>query len=487
MATFNLPNEGDFPWDLNPAITAINSEVETATQNISNITQSVGTAGGFASLDSAGDVPYAQLPIGLSEEGLSKSFRKNNTAVIFGDSITASFGPFTNGVVTSYGTVSYWTWAQRFLGQRFKLLKNAGISGQTSAQILSRFDVDVKAYEPAYVIVLAGRNDGTIGAAATEANLAAIYDKCAKIGATVIACTLTPYNQPAGATTQQQADWAAQRQADNRINQWIKRQALTRRDFLVCDWATALQDINGNFIFPSLTADGIHPTSLAAQRMGRILAKTLAPRVPFLDRLVSNNDDPNNLDYNPLMFGTSGSIGSGGTGTLATGWNAGLLGSAGTFSIAQVPCTDLVGLNWHELNVTATGTGGGQLFQYVNQTAAASKLTAAIGTDDYYVARVEVEADSWASAVVQGTYAAGLSIRMQASNASFSNLAVVQDILSADTPTHEVNGEYMVLETPPMKIPSGTVNLQLVLTLSAIGKVRVRRFGIQKVLAATDV
>lgn len=31
MATINLPNEGDFPWDLNPAITAINSEVEATT------------------------------------------------------------------------------------------------------------------------------------------------------------------------------------------------------------------------------------------------------------------------------------------------------------------------------------------------------------------------------------------------------------------------------------------------------------------------
>lgn len=94
MATFNLPNEGDFPWDLNPAITAINSDVEALktltadgrlseghiSSEIAGVVNEVaipstqkGAANGVAALDDSGDIPYSQLPDALAPGGITNT------------------------------------------------------------------------------------------------------------------------------------------------------------------------------------------------------------------------------------------------------------------------------------------------------------------------------------------------------------------------------------------------------------------------------
>lgn len=108
MATINLPNEGDFPWDLNPAITAINSEVEATTNlvtegrlsedhissEIAGVVNTVaipstqkGSANGVAELDGSGDVPYAQLPAALSPDQIAL---KANAADVYSKSSSDS-------------------------------------------------------------------------------------------------------------------------------------------------------------------------------------------------------------------------------------------------------------------------------------------------------------------------------------------------------------------------------------------------------------
>lgn len=112
MATFNLPNEGDFPWDLNPAITAINSEVEATTTlvtegrlsedhisgEIAGVVNTVaipstqkGAVNGVAPLDSSGDVPYAQLPDALSPSGVSNTIY--NTVYLGNSNGASDVGP----------------------------------------------------------------------------------------------------------------------------------------------------------------------------------------------------------------------------------------------------------------------------------------------------------------------------------------------------------------------------------------------------------
>jgi lysophospholipase L1-like esterase len=410
--------------------------------------------------------------------GLAKSYakaqtRRPNTVVLLGDSITRYNGPNTSGTATFHGQTGYWTWASRELRHRLRVLANVSTTGHTSAQILARFDGEVAPLAPGYVVVLAGRNDGQIGAPATIANLAAIYDKCDAIGAVVIALTLPPGN---GLT-------AAQRTADNAINAWIKRQARHRRRFVVADISPVLQDINGNFITPTLSSDGIHPNGLGARRMGRVVAGALESVVPSVDVLASNNDDAANLVNNPLMASTFGTVNTGGTGTVASQWQAGLIGTGGAYVASKVAATDrYTGVDWQQIQVTATGTGGAQVFQYVSS----AKRDAAIADGGLYVATCEFEIDAGMTAPTYlGGYASGPHLRVWASNGSFSTLAVAFDLYADGSElypleNHERSG---VMRTAPIAIPAGTVNLQVAANLCAVGTMRVRRFDFRKVVA----
>lgn len=69
MATLNLPNEGDFPWDLNPAITAINDELVSTTAAVGNVVSSKGGAGGIGSLDGSGKQPTGQIAPSVLPQG----------------------------------------------------------------------------------------------------------------------------------------------------------------------------------------------------------------------------------------------------------------------------------------------------------------------------------------------------------------------------------------------------------------------------------
>ncbi|MCE4268207.1 SGNH/GDSL hydrolase family protein [Rhodococcus sp. MS16] len=221
------------------------------------------------------------------------------------------------------------------------------------------------ALKPGYIVSLAGRNDGAIGAAATIANLQATYDKAAALGSIVIALTITPGNTLA----------AGQRASDNVINQWVKRQGRSRRNFLVVDIAPVLQDISGNMNTPLVSSDGTHPNRLGAKRMGKIIASVLRPISPPADILLTNNDDAANLMLNPPMFSTFGTADAGVTGTIASSWKVGLTGAGGTVVASKVASTDKYpNLDWQQLTVSATGTGGGQLYQY----AAGAKVTSAL-------------------------------------------------------------------------------------------------------------
>lgn len=404
------------------------------------------------------------------------------TVVLWGDSITANSGPTTSGVTVSMNQQGYWTWCARRLGQRLRLVNNAGISGQTSAQILARFATDVAAYSPGYVVILAGRNDGPIGSAATRANLAKMYDLAASIGAVVIACTLPPYNLPNGSTGQQVTDWTTQRLADNDTNSWIKRQQHARSGFYVADFTSAVSDISGNFDFPTTTADGKHPNAGGASRLGRVLFNVLDPIVPRLDVCATTgNDLANYVNINPLMLGTAGTFDANGSGTLATNWKAGIGGTGGAYTVSQVARTDLPGLKWQQLTVSTVGTGGAQVYQYVD-TVNAAQLTAVKGDGNLYSAACEFQSDQL-SAPVTVVGMSGLALALFAFDASFSRISSGYD-MSAGGESYPVESIETsgVMRTPPIPIPAGTVHLQVVVTLAAAGTVRIGRTSVHKVL-----
>lgn len=413
--------------------------------------------------------------------GMAKAFgqdrhtRRPCTAVLLGDSITRANGPNVEGLSVQYGQDGWWTWAMRELGHPLRMLANVSTIGHTSAQILARFDAEVAPLKPGYVTVLAGRNDGAIGAAATIANLKAIYDKAFAIGAIVIALTIPPGNTLA----------TGQRAADNTINQWIKRQGRSRRNFIVADIAPVLQDISGNMNTPLVSSDGTHFNSLGAKRVGRIVAAALRPVVPTVDVLPTNNDDAANLLANPLMFSTFGTADAGVTGTVASSWRAGLTGSGGTVVASKVASTDKYpNLDWQQLTVSATGSGGGQIYQY----AAGAKVTAAVAAGGELVASMEFEIDAGASApTIPGGYGSGVNLRLAFMNDSFTILGQAHDMFYNEAYPLEQQERFGVMRTPPMAIPAGTTKIQLAAQMNMLGTVRFRRGDVRKLLTPSEV
>jgi lysophospholipase L1-like esterase len=73
---------------------------------------------------------------------------------------------------------------------------NSGIDGNTTAEMLARFEEDVVAVRPDACLILGGANDifRDVPVSAIEENLVQMYEKCAAAGITPVACTLTPVN-----------------------------------------------------------------------------------------------------------------------------------------------------------------------------------------------------------------------------------------------------------------------------------------------------
>lgn len=73
---------------------------------------------------------------------------------------------------------------------------NAGIGGQTTAQMLARFDTDVLSHHPKVVVIEGGVNDIVSMEVPTIDNTARMAEKAAASGARVIILSMLPANIP---------------------------------------------------------------------------------------------------------------------------------------------------------------------------------------------------------------------------------------------------------------------------------------------------
>jgi lysophospholipase L1-like esterase len=272
------------------------------------------------------------------------------TACLFGDSITANNGVPGGRRRTANG---YWDWAQALSGNRFRLLCNAGVSGNTTAQMLARLATDVIPFHAKYVVVLGGINDlrsGTdVTSATTIANLASIAAQLLDDGSTVILATIPPYTAANGNSSTQAAKWTT-------INASIRQTALSTPNVYFVDFAAAYLDATNAAPYPlptpvTATSDGLHPASMGAYLMGRLLAALLITLVaPVPDQPIWNND-PANYVVNGLLTGSAGTSSGSPTGTLPTSWK--IENTATTCDSTQMARPDGFGY-WIQLAVVAT-------------------------------------------------------------------------------------------------------------------------------------
>lgn len=178
---------------------------------------------------------------------------------------------------------SVWDWANGYLGGAFKRNTNLGVGGEMSSNILTRFP-DALAQDTDWIAINAGTNDINQNAtvASATANIGAMVDLARNAGKNVILFTVTAS--------------AAYPNSGNitklgELNDWIRDQAYRSGVFVVDSWRVT---VNRNTGLPAAgtTHDGLHLSTYGQERVGRELARVLAPFVAAPPTRVIAATDP---------------------------------------------------------------------------------------------------------------------------------------------------------------------------------------------------
>ena len=193
----------------------------------------------------------SMIPIYMNDFGQLSRYKAANAAladlrpgeprvIFFGDSITDA-----------------WHLDRYFPGKGYI---NRGISGQTTSQMLVRFQQDVVNLKAAVVVVLAGTNDiagntGPISIEDIEANYAALADLARAHGIHLIFSSVTPVNN----YTPESQNFYAQRSPAKilALNAWLKNYC-SANGLVYLDYFSAMVDVRG-LLRKDLAADGLHP------------------------------------------------------------------------------------------------------------------------------------------------------------------------------------------------------------------------------------
>ena len=141
-----------------------------------------------------------------------------------------------------------------------------GISGQTTPQMLVRFQADVVANQPKVVVILAGTNDisgntGPMTLEQTADNLASIAELATAHKIKVVFSSVLPVSDTVHKKT---GDFYIQTKSRPpakiaAMNEWLKNYC-AKNGYTYLDYFTAMVDNNG-FIKDGITFDGLHPNN----------------------------------------------------------------------------------------------------------------------------------------------------------------------------------------------------------------------------------
>lgn len=175
-----------------------------------------------------------------ADEALAPPASGVERVVFFGDSIT-----------------DFWPIAKSFPGKPYV---NRGISGQTTPQMLVRFQQDVVALHPAVVVILAGTNDiaGNTGPETEqmiEDNFVSMCDIAHRSGIRVVLASILPASKyPWRPSAPDPAPEI------RNLNQWLKGFARGDGDVYLDYYDSLVNGVGG--MKPDLTKDGyVHPNA----------------------------------------------------------------------------------------------------------------------------------------------------------------------------------------------------------------------------------
>lgn len=287
-----------------------------------------------------------------------------------GDSITARALSFSspNFLETSVG---YATWVKILTNQRFYSPPsyNLGVNGRNTNFVISLDLANCLALKPDVVVHNTITNDvaNDVAASTTMTNLTTIWDAIYAAGATCIQVLMLGRD---GANIMNATEIAT----GNYLNQWIRQQALVRKNFFIADCGLTYDDPasatwaerNG------YSDDGLHSNNLGAPAIAQRIVDILNVLFP-VDWMISasnaadlydvTNNKYGNLVSNGMMQGTSGSISGGlATGNVATGWTLVSTALGGATCVAS-KSTLADGRVVQQIDFSGTYTGNNKLFQ----------------------------------------------------------------------------------------------------------------------------
>jgi len=312
---------------------------------------------------------------------LSIAIPRPLTVVIDGDSISAQ-GYSSNATSLKYNNHGWWVHALYRLKCPLSVASVAAVSGQTSSQILARFDSTVAVHKPDEVWAIIGQNNlgDADGGVQCIADLRAYAAKCRDIGATLRLGTVTP--RAAGSMT------AGVKAAILRINAEIRTMG-EQRLCVVFDAFSAIVDPASadGAARAGMQYDTLHPNSRGAYYIGFEAAKrspdlydnVIAPSSNADSRLT--NATSKQLVANPKCSGTGGTVGTGGSGACAASWSlnrqsGAALTVAGSVNDAD-PDANILGRVWQKMTFGGVVASGVEIVRF-QQTVTLSSLAAPV-------------------------------------------------------------------------------------------------------------
>ena len=160
---------------------------------------------------------------------------------------------------------------------------NRGIGGQTTSQMVLRFQQDVIALRPTVVVILAGTNDiagntGIITEADIEANLATMAELAKIHHISVIFSSITPVNNYAPSK-----DMYVERPQKEilDVNRWLKDYC-DREGLTYLDYYSRLIDDAGMLRRGLSKGDGLHPNEKCYSIMASLASAAIAKALPVV-------------------------------------------------------------------------------------------------------------------------------------------------------------------------------------------------------------
>lgn len=373
-------------------------------------------AGGLAATDVQAALVELDTEKAVATDVSRRTWKGNRVAAI-GDSLIA------NGVVIDATqlqlTDSWYTVACALSGQRLCYARNAGVSGNTTTQMLARLATDVLAYASSidYCIVAGGINDYA-DTTVTKPNLEAMWTQLRAAGIEPIACTIPPRNDAPQLAP---------------LNPWVRSQAVARGMRLI-DLHAVFADPATDDYLAAYTADGTHPNAAGRLAAANYVVSEIVPTIPVrpLGPVAMTNASYNNLNgiTNACFMADSNADG------VPDDWSLSVGGTSTT--TPSLVADGATGRKWFQLATTVAGTTR----QY--HQAVAAGFTYAVGDVLAFSGRFQTE-----SLAANITYACLLSFTNSVGNKTLRPVSVW---------TTNVADGYFYGELP---VPEGTTGIDV--------------------------